>query len=222
MAAMEHRDMTFVIAFYTAHGEDQLAKLFEDDPDAYATLCGEGQESLLEYKHEHHPRHVRKGLSDDAGLVMEKVLALSATVGIREWLAKYQEFTPVLLAVKPEAAIRAVQSAREIGAITFEQSVNLLNDLTSDAYWHEAELDREYHRLSEAVEKLEARLGIVVETPDAERPLEWQLLEAQLERRRNGIHAVVLRRVGEHRMANLIVDDPAEYDRMRQTHIGEP
>jgi hypothetical protein len=40
------------------------------------------------------------------------------------------------------------------------------------------------------------------------------MAEAEVTRRYNGLKAVVLRRFGEHRMANLLIDDPSEYDRI--------
>jgi hypothetical protein len=213
MAAMSHHDTMLGVEFYKAHGEFELAELFENDIDAYRTLCAEGQISLYDYKEDHHPR-VKEAKSKDPSVVMEKVIAMSATEGIPAWLPAWKEFCSALHEVTPETAVVAIQNARELGVITYAQSASLIDDAITDLFWHEAALDREHHRLEQAMEVMDEQLGIKYETPDDQQPFEWRVLNAQMERRKAGITAVILRRLGEHRMASLLVNDPDGYARL--------
>jgi len=59
---------------------------------------------------------------------------------------------------------------------------------------------------------IEAASGPIV---DGAEPVEYRALQQLVKRRGDGTHATYLRRLGEHELANLLIEDPAEYERIR-------
>ena len=117
----------------------------------------------------------------------------------------------------PAAAVAAIQSVRDFGGISFDESLRLIEMAIDPLIDDALEADREYHRLERAIEecKRELRINEGDGTPEEAMPLAWRVLHHRRWRRIEGITAVVLRQFGEHRLANLLTTKPQEYARIR-------
>ena len=186
-------------------------------PEEYATLCAEGQISLIDDKPpaDEAPELVNPPAAPQA--LFERVLALSATETTHEWVPAWRALCAALRATDPRAAVAAIQSVRDLGGISFDESLVLI-DMAIDSLVDDAlAADREFHRLERAIDELNARQGIDEGDGAAEetRPLAWRVLQHRRSRRIEGITAVTLRKFGEHRLANLLTTKPEEYGRIR-------
>jgi hypothetical protein len=132
-------------------------------------------------------------------------------------LLAWRALCDALIGAEPFAAVAAIQSVRDIGGISFEESLVLI-DMAIDPLVDDAlRLDREYHRLERAIDESNRQHGIDEGdgAADETRPLAWQVLQHRRYRRADGMMAVFLRRFGEHRLANLLTTKPEEYARIR-------
>jgi hypothetical protein len=221
VAAMRDKDRRHAELFHRERGEDELAEMIVEQPDAHATLCAEGAVSLLHEKPSDSPP-----LPDTKAVIphdlAEHVLALSATETLKEWVPAWHALCRSLRDAEPSAAVATIQSMRDVGAISFNESVVLIDMAISTPVFDALQGDREYRRLERALETFLREHGIDEGdgASDEARPLEWQVLEQRRIRRLHGITALVLRQFGEHRLASLIATDPEEYKRLRDDLVG--
>jgi hypothetical protein len=220
VAAMRDKDKRHAELFHRERGEDELADLIADQPDAHTTLCAEGAVSLLHEKPSDSPP-----LPDRPTVIplAEHVLALSATETFKEWVPAWHALCGALRDAEPAAAVTTIQSMRDVGAISLDESVVLIDMAISTPVFDALQGDREYRRLERTLETFVREHGIDEGdgASDEARPLEWQVLEQRRMRRFYGITALVLREFGEHRLASLIVTDPEEYNRLRDDRVGD-
>lgn len=217
MAAMGDNDLASAVAFHRERGESELAEMMVNQADEYSTLCADGQLSLIDDKPPAEKATDQASPPATTHALSERVLALSATESIREWLPAWQALCAELRNAEPAAAVAAIQSVRDVGGISFDESLVLI-DMAIDPLVDDAlAADREYHRLERAIEECKRQLGIEEGdgAADETRPLAWRALHLRRSRRIEGITAVILRRFGEHRLANLLTMKPEEYARIR-------
>jgi hypothetical protein len=213
IASMGHHDLLEMETFYRSRGEFALADLVHGDVDTYDEMVARGQGSIFDEKN-HGGGLPEDERSTDSCEVMERVLALSSHESIKEWLQSWKALVESLERVTPATAVRAVQEARDIGALTFEGSLRLMDQVIHDPVWEECYADRHFRQLERKLESMDEAPGRGDHAGAKEPTFEYRMTEAEVARRYNGLKAVVLRRFGEHRMANLLIDDPAEYDRI--------
>jgi hypothetical protein len=222
-AARSDRETVRAAAFHRDRGEEELADLLLHDADAYSDLRTEGEMSLVQDK----PSADESGKPmippAAPGALSEHVLALSATETFKEWMTAWPVFCKSLRGTDPASAVAAVQGLRDVGSISFNESLILI-DMAIDHLVDDAlEADREHHRLERAIDEFDRVHGINLAdgAADESRPLARQVLMHRLNRRIDGIKAVILRRFGEHRLASLQATRPEEYARIRdELQIG--
>jgi hypothetical protein len=223
VAAIGDQRLARQAAFLREHGEDELADMVLNEPDAYESLCTGGQMSLIEDKPSSDSPTEPANRSSVPPALAERVLALSATETIKEWVQAWYALCDALRDADASTAVAAIQSVRAVGGISFEQSLVLMDmpirSLVEDAL----EADREFCRLERAMDGYAAEYGIDEKDGAARetRPLAWQVLHDRRERRIHGITAMTLRQFGEHRQANLVSMRPEEYYRiLDETEVG--
>jgi hypothetical protein len=216
-AAMTDQEMARTAAFHRDRGEEELAEMFVKETDAYNTLCAEGQISLIEDRPERDHVEPKDGAAAPALDLSERVLALSAAETPREWVPAWHAMIDVFRTVAPEAAVAAIQGLRTVGGISFNEALVLIDMAIDPILDGVLAYDREYRRLMRALEEFTRKHAINEGdgAPDAARPIGWQSLERRRYRRIEGLTAGILREFGEHKLANLIINDPEEYGRIR-------
>jgi hypothetical protein len=215
-AAMHDERLAKELAYHRAYGEDELARMLKEQPDEYGLLAAHGQHSLLEDKPTlKELKDPKPGLPVSAALP-ERALAMLAAETTREWHPAWLALCEELRGADPAAAVAAIQSLREVGSISFEESLVLIDMAIEPIVDAKLERDREFHRLDRALEAAQVKYGIDYKEPEASRPLEFRVIEFLRLRRADNITAVVLRQFGEHRMANLMTTDPEKFNEMRQ------
>jgi hypothetical protein len=221
VAAMRDGENRRAELFHRERGEEELADMIAKEPQAHTKLWAEGEVSLLHEKPSDSapPSDTPHVIPHD---LAEHVLALSATETFREWLPAWHALCRALRDAEPAAAMLTIQSMREVGAISFNESVVLIDMAISTPVFDALQADREYRRLERALETWIREHGIdeADGASDETRPLEWQVLEQRRCRRLYGITAIVLRQFGEHQLASLIVTDPEEYKRLRDDLVA--
>ena len=83
----------------------------------------------------------------------------------------------------------------------------------------ECEVDRTYGRLDQKWEALHDSIQISADMAKADLPVEYRMADEERVRRCQRLMAQLLRRFGEHRLANLLVTDPATHDRIRDDDV---
>jgi hypothetical protein len=161
-----------------------------------------------------------EGESEDEGgtdsrMVMERILALASIEKKGDMGPAWLALLNALREVTPAAALAAIREAQEIGAIDFEERMRLTQDKLDILFNEECCGDREYVRLRYRSDMLRAHHGLDEEDkPDEELPFDVRMAQVRLRERQRALVAVVLRRAGEHRIANMLVDHPEEYERI--------
>jgi len=215
-AAMHDERLAKEIALHRAYGEDELARMLNERSEEYGLLAASGALSLLEDKPKlKELEDPEPGLPVSAALP-ERALALLAAETIRERHPAWQALSDELRGADPAAAVAAIQSLRDVGSISFEESLVLIDMAIDPIVDAKLERDREFHRLDRALEAAEVKYGIDYKEPEASRPMEFRVIEFLRLRRADNITAVVLRQFGEHRMANLMTTDPEKFNEMRE------
>jgi hypothetical protein len=71
-------------------------------------------------------------------------------------------------------------------------------------------------RLQQAIDAVRTQHGLDHNglLPDGTEHPDWKYFDRQRERRANGVMASCLRQFGEHRSANLLLENAAEYERL--------
>jgi hypothetical protein len=222
LAAATDSEIVRAAAFLREHGEEELAEMVLNQPEEYQALCSEGEGTLVDDKPPEE-RAAEPVTSPGATQVFsECILAVLATETFREWMPAWQAMWQASKAVAPADAVAAIQNLREIGALTYEESVSLIHRVIDSLIDDALEVDREFRRLDRALDVFQEKHGIDFRDgiADDARPVEWQVLRHRHRRRFNGITAVVLRRFGERRSANLLTRSPKEYDRLCDETVG--
>jgi hypothetical protein len=203
--------------FHRVRGEISLSHMILENQEQYRDLCTAGEASLL---------HAEDFLPDtdvaaepDAqrvALITERIISLAATETGRETLRAWHAFAEAELAGDAASSVAAVQRVRELGLVSADEAVGLMDTVLTGVMSTAIEVDRECARLQRAIDAVRARHGLDHNgrLPNGAEHPEWTYLDRQRERRGNGIMADCLRRFGEHRSANLLVENPAEYDRL--------
>jgi hypothetical protein len=186
--------------------------MIENDLELYHRTVGEG--SVAIYFPKEGAEREEVALSDDSRVLVEKIIAVSAAGIGPDWHGAWTEMADAMSAVTPEAGVRAIREAREIGAIDFEESVRLIEMAIEDEVLAEAQADREYQRMERDRDEMVERLKIDLTLPEAQWPFEYRVVEQAIERRWKAFAATLLRRYGEHRVANLLTIYPEEYERI--------
>jgi tetratricopeptide (TPR) repeat protein len=222
IAANNDRETVRAAAFLRDHGEEELADMLLNRPDEYEALWVEGEGMLVGDKPPEE-RPAAPATSPAATQVFsECILALAATEAHPEWFPAWMALHEASKAVAPADAVAAIQSLRDAGGVSYEESVSLIQRALDPLINETLEADREYRRLDRALEAFDEthRIDTKDGVADGVRPVEWQVLRHRHRRRFDGITAVVLRRFGERRSANLLTRNPQEYDRLCDKTVG--
>ena len=209
--------------FLRARGEWTLATMLVEQPDAHGLACAEGVISLVEGK-----------LSPDNGipaqpnrrttaLISERIAALAATETGSETNQQWHALIDALRDDDPASGVAAVRMMRDIGVLSFDESLGLVADMVAGLALNTIDADRECVRWERQMAAIKKASGVVEYESFASgsEPFEWQALAARREHRCDRITVVCLRRFGEHRMANLLIENPEEYYRIEaEASIG--
>jgi hypothetical protein len=221
-AALHQRSRAIQSAFLAARGEATLAAMCRDDPDAFTRLCVDGQMSLIDDK----PSAVEVDVPPSQGAssrIGERILALAATETVRDTLREHSALWDAVSGGDPASAVAAVQEMREVGMITPLEAHGLLDEIVGDVTLVMREVDREWSRLERKLEshRKSLRLGAGDPWPD-DLPLAIRALEWRQDQRGDRLQVLNLRRFGEHAMANLLLNEPGEYERRsEESALGE-
>lgn len=223
LAAMADEERARTAAWYRERGEEEIADMIANDHEQHDALCTEGYDSLLEDKPTFEPPAPPAESAGASRRLAERVLALSATETMAEWHAAWMDLCSAMNDTPPAIAVPAIRGLRDVGGISFEESLVLIDMAIEDEVQGVLAADRQYQHLQRELEAVEQSTGIVCAEPAAgdPGPIAWQIVRHRLARRIIGQTAVVLRRFGEHRLANLLVAKPGEYARIRDdSRIG--
>jgi len=152
----------------------------------------------------------------NVALIAERILAYASLETWTEMIRQWSMIGDTSPTEDTASAVAAVQGLRSVGAVSEAEAAFLLDRFLYVTFLTACEADRECQRLYRSMESIERAHGVGVERPftPGEEPFEWKLLDAQLDRRANRLAALWLRRYGEHRLANLILERPEEYERL--------
>ena len=203
--------------FLRVRGELALSHMILENPEQYSKLTVEGQMSLL--RDDDFTSDDEKVIEPDAkrvALITERIISLAATETGRETLRAWHAFAEAELAGDAASGAAAVQRVRELGLVSADEAVGLMDTVLGGVMSSAIEVDRECARLQRAIEVVRAQHGLDHNgcLPNGTEHPDWKYLDRQRERRANGVMAMWLRRFGEHRMANLLLENPAEYERL--------
>jgi hypothetical protein len=215
ISAMMQRRHALEAQYHLARGETALAKMIVENYDAFGQLRAEGEIVLLDDK----PTPPVLQAPDPARVaaLTEAIVRLAATENSHEayksHIALFEEKNKGHIT----SAIAAVQQAREIGVLSREESVSLLDDMVGEVVLDAMEADREIARITRRMQEITHELTYEVAKNDP------QYIE--LDRRRSlkadRLTMMYYRRFGEHWIANVLRDDPLAYDEMRQAPVGD-
>ena len=203
--------------FLRVRGELALSHMILENPEQYGHICVEGQMLLL--REDTFPENDDVSTEPDlkrVALITERILSLAATETGRETLRAWHAFAEAEMAGDAASGAAAVQRVRELGLISADEAVGLMDTVLGSVMSTAIEVDREGARLRRAIEAVRAQHGLDHNgcLPDGSEHPDWKYLDRQHERRANGVMANCLRRYGEHRSANLLLEKPDEYQRL--------
>ena len=202
---------TFEARFHRARGEVALAQLLLRDTAVVRDLAAVGEVSLV----------IDAGTADGAipdqpdrarvGVICERIAALAAAETTRETLAMHHALYAELRGTDVASGMAAVRALREVGLVSFNESIGLLSDVLDPLVLAEIDADRECRRLQLRMDELKtaARLAGPVDEAIAEDPDLW----ARYEARTRVLLAMCLRRFGEHEAATLLIEQRDEFER---------
>src|SRR6202022_1568191 len=101
-----------------------------------------------------------------------------ATETFKEWMAAWPVFCESLSSTDPASAVAAAPGLRDVGSISFNESLILIDMAIEPLVDDALEADREHHRLERAIEEFDRVHGIDLADGAAEesRPLERRVL----------------------------------------------
>ena len=221
LKSIRRRDQAVMAALHRERGEVALAEMMLADPDAYGTLCAEGEISLMMDIPEGPPPSVTAAQPDEVAAVSEPILAYFTTEWGKDRYGAWQALLSAIHDAGPVSAIAAAQSIRGLGVISFEESLALVDLMIGSDVDEAAAADRESRRLANAIERIDVQLKQLPPPEGAADPrvAERERLTGLSAHRYNRLQAICLRRYGEHRMANLLIANPKEYERIREEEI---
>jgi hypothetical protein len=214
---MSRRKWELESSFHRVRGETSLSHMILENPGQYQELCVNGQFSLaIEDRFPPEDDATAEPDAKRVALITERIIALAATETGRETLRAWQEFAEAEMGGDAAAGAAAVQRVRELGLVSADEAVGLMDTVLGGVMSSAIEADRECARLRLAIDAVRERYGLDYEgrLSDGTVHPEWTFFDRQHERRANGVMAYWLRRYGEHRSANLLVENPAEYHRL--------
>jgi hypothetical protein len=202
--------------FHRARGEDAFADLIVSNPSEYLALTVAGYDSLVEHKVPADQCETPPPDPKKVALISERIIGLAASETGRETLRKWRALSATGDGTDPASDVVAVQNVRALGLISEPEAMELVHSFLDSAFSCAIDADRQCVRLRKAMEAIEAARGLESGGTFAEgtAPPEWKILEQQLERRIDGVMAGCLRRFGEHKMANLLIERREEFYRI--------
>jgi hypothetical protein len=189
IAANNDRETVRAAAFLRDHGEEELADMLLNQPEEYEALWVEGESTLVGDKPpEERPAELATSPAA-AQVFSECILALATTESLKDWVQAWKAVCRASREVAPAEAVAAIQSLREIGGVSYEDSVSFIHRAIDPLIDQALEADREYRRLDRALDVFEQKQGVDAQdgVVDAARPVEWQVLRHRHRRRFDGI-----------------------------------
>lgn len=127
IAAENDRETVRAAAFLRDHGEEELADMLLNQPEEYEALWVEGEGTLIGDKPPEE-RPVEPATSPASAQVFsECILALATTESLKDWVQAWKAVCRASREVAPADAVAAIQSLREIGGISYEDSVSFIH-----------------------------------------------------------------------------------------------
>jgi len=208
--------------FHRARGEQVLADMIVGDDAEYRSLTLSGYDSLVSDKPGVDESLATEPNPKKVALISERILALAASETGRETYQEWGALADASDLGDPASDVAAIRSVRALGLVTDHEAMNLIHVFLDAAFGTAINADRQCASLRRAMEAIEHAHGLAdgQSFPDGAAPFEWRALERQLERRADGVMACCLRRYGEHAMANLLVEQRAEYYRIVEEELG--
>ncbi|HEX4684259.1 MAG TPA: hypothetical protein VH277_16190 [Gemmatimonadaceae bacterium] len=215
ISGMMQRRHALEAQYHLARGETALARMIVEDYEAFGQLRAEGEIVLLDDK----PMPAVLEPPDPARVaaLTEAIVRLAATENSHEAYKSHVALFEEKRDGHVMSAIAAVQQAREIGVLSREESVSLLDDMVGEVVLDAMEADRETARITRRMLAITQELTYEIAMNDPH--------YIELDRRRSlkadRLTVMYYRRFGEHWIANLLKDDPIAYDEMRQAPVGD-
>ena len=202
--------------FHRARGEDGFADLILNSPSEYLTLTVAGYDSLVDDKVPADQFATPPSDPRKVALISERIIGLAASETGRETLREWRALSATGDGTDPASDVTAVQNVRALGLISDAEAMELVHSFLDSAFSSAIDADRQCVRLRKAMEAIEVARGLEngATFERGTEPFEWRVLEQQLERRIDGIMACCLRRFGQHRMANILIERRADYYRI--------
>jgi hypothetical protein len=115
--------------FHRARGEVKVAELLVRDPDAAINLTADGHCSLITEKSEPDEEKIGEPVPAVVAAVSERIAALVATETTSEMVARYGALNEALRAVSVASGMAAVREMRDIGLLSFSESIFLISGI---------------------------------------------------------------------------------------------
>jgi hypothetical protein len=217
MAALRTRELELEASYHAARGEAKWAAMLRTNPDEFRTLVADGECNLIksgELIWDDEP--LDEPDPEQTALIGQRIMALSASETLRAAFDISRVFQHTIQSSDRASGVAAVRQLREVGAISRAEWVSLIDDIVVSDLRSAMECDREMMQRERELEEAKEANGVTgwPEPEDDALPADVRVLKKRYEQRSLAIQATLLRRVGEHELANLVLEDPAEYDRL--------
>jgi hypothetical protein len=202
--------------FHRARGELWLAELLLHDARTAMKLAAEGQCSLMVEKLDTDDAEVDTPDPAVVATICERIAAVATADTSRETIDRYHVLSVALGEAGVGSGMAAVGELREIGLVSFTESVGLISGILYPLVYHEVEADRECARLQARID--DSSRGHAEESgrPSTTGKAQWVegTLDKRLDARKRVLIVMCLRRFGEHEAATLVIENPKEFDRL--------
>jgi hypothetical protein len=202
--------------FHRARGEGWLAELVLRDPDAAMKLATAGECSLTVEKLDTDEDGIGEPNPAVVALVCEHITAVAAAETTVETVDRYDALIDARRKADVASGMAAVRQLRDIGLLSFTESIRLLSDVLDPLVYVEIDADRECARLQAKIDELSGGRGRASRRrtmPEKARRIERRLGKRLLARK-GLLLAMCLRRFGEHEAATLLIENPKEFERL--------
>jgi hypothetical protein len=215
--ALQSRALELEASYHAARGEARWAAMLRRNPGEFRTLVAEGECNLVktgELIWDDEP--LDDPDPEQTALIGRRIMALSASETLRAAFDISRVFQHTIQSSDRASGVAAVRQLREVGAISRAEWASLIDDIVVTDLRSAMECDREMMQRERELQEAKEANGVTgwPEPEDDALPADVRVLKKRYEQRSLGIQATLLRRVGEHELANLVLEDAAEYDRL--------
>jgi hypothetical protein len=217
--ALRSREVELAATYHAARGEARWAAMLRANPGEFQTLVAHGQCRLIktgESIWEDEPLEAPD--PEQTALIGQRIMALSASETLRAAFDISRVFQHTIKSSDRASGVAAVRQLREVVAISRAEWASLIDEIVVVNLRSAMECDRELMQRERELEDAKEANGVTgwpdPEPDDDMLPADVRVLEKRYLQRSLAIRATLLRRVGEHELANLVMEYPEEYDRL--------